>query len=350
MSDSEIHDADRLSPEEVNKRADEMLVILDEISDPLERDETKNMLMGVHEVDPDTRLQVRLENDGQFVAEGEPPADDTARAEEEKAEAEPEPAKDEKAEPDELAALREQLAARDRQIAELQGKVSVVNSEENLTETADKAVEEMARNIELKEAEYEKKVQEHRDYYGDEPADALKNTYDELVKVQKEAMESKWQSVYDNAKKELEQQNAGYSRLMDDIRDIPELKEWMRMAQEENRPHMWGMAEQMDLILQQDDNWKGKPDKERFAEVARRVKIASGAQSGTPAPDNDKTTEQKIAEVIGDDVRPKPAPESLSDLPGGVENNELNSLADISMSKLSTLSLSDLDKIGEQLE
>ena len=354
MTDTETLD---LTPAEVEEKADEMTLILDQIEDEQEREEAKQMLMDTHGVDPDTRLAITDakpdETETETETSGEVQSAKESAAAESKADSGTEKvAETEKGEANdpELEALKQQLAEATARITELEsGSENVDDS--LFQERADEAMAEEVAALAAEREEALAKIETYRENYGDEAADELARTMEEKFEAKEHALDVAWQDIYDAEKAEHDDQVRASSQIMQDINQVPELKQWYDDAAQNNKPRMWDLAANVDRYLQEDDAWKGKTQVERFQEVVNRVKIASGEQSGTPpTPKETKSTKQAIDEAISKDASKVDQPQTLSDLPGSISGDSINSLNDISMSNLAALSVDDLMKMGEQLQ
>lgn len=89
-----------------------------------------------------------------------------------------------------------------------------------------------------------------------------------------------------------------------------DIKAWRK-----DRPDLFATAVAIDDVLFKDKAWEGKPPSERFAEAARRTRIAAGLETPAPIVDpQQKAVEDAIAAAERAQQR---APASHSDIPGG---------------------------------
>ena len=349
-----------LTAEQIEERADEMLMILDNIDDEQERIEAKQMLMDTHGVDPDTRLAITDHNEEAKPETETQPEDQTkdSQANEPDATSDAD-SKSETTSPDagestdpQLEALRQELAAANSRISELENTQNTPVDDTAFRQKADEVVAQQIADLAAERETAKSKIESYRENYGDEAADELTRTMDESFELKEHAIDVAWQDIYDAEKEAHDTEIRASSLLMTDINQVPELKTWYEDASNNNKPRMWDLAANMDQFLRQDDAWKDKPQVERFKEVVNRVKIASGEQSGPPPTPQvpEKSTSQAIDEAISKDANKSTNPSTLSDLPGSITSETINDLTDISMSKLAALSVDDLMKMGEQLQ
>ena len=336
-----------LTAEQVEERADEMLLILDNIEDEQERAEAKQMLVDIHGVDPDTRLAVADHNEEAKPETGTEPEEGNADSKGQTAGPDPGGSAD-----PQLEALRQELAAANSRISELENARNTPVDDTAFRQKADETVARQIADLAAERETARARIESYRENYGDEAAEELTRAMDESFELKEHAIDVDWQDIYDAEKEAHDSEVRASSLIMTDINQVPELKGWYEDASSNNKPRMWDLAANMDQFLRQDDAWKDKPQVERFREVVNRVKTASGEQSGPPPTQKvpEKPTSQAIDEAISKDAGKSASPSTLSDLPGSITSETINSLADVSMSNLAALSVDDLMKMGEQLQ
>ncbi|EFP3676667.1 hypothetical protein HPX80_000023 [Salmonella enterica] len=97
------------------------------------------------------------------------------------------------------------------------------------------------------------------------------------------------------------------------LSSVPDLVEW-----NQSDPDKFAVAAHIDEKLQNDPAWKGKPLTERFAEAARRTRIAFGEAPPEPVVEQDKN--QKVLAAAADKVAKADAAAALPDSPSDVGN------------------------------
>lgn len=105
----------------------------------------------------------------------------------------------------------------------------------------------------------------------------------------------------------------GNSAAVTALNATPDLAEWQR-----SDPDKFAVAVHLDEKLQNDPAWKGKPLTERFAEVARRTRIAFGETPPESVVEQDKN--QKVLAAAADKVAKADAAAALPDSPSDVGN------------------------------
>lgn len=104
------------------------------------------------------------------------------------------------------------------------------------------------------------------------------------------------------------------------LNSVPDLVEW-----NQSDPDKLAVAAHIDEKLQNDPAWKGKPMAERFAEAARRTRIAFGEAPPEPVVEQDNN--QKVLAAAADKVAKADTaaalPDSPSDLGSSVETTDL---------------------------
>jgi len=109
---------------------------------------------------------------------------------------------------------------------------------------------------------------------------------------------------------------------MTDIRAVPELNQWYLDAtaaaagDKTKSSAQYEYATQMDKMLQSHPVWKTRPQGERFAEVAKRVKADLGIQSGS-LESQDGDPGKEIDDAIRKQGGGEGLPGTMSDLDGG---------------------------------
>jgi hypothetical protein len=123
-------------------------------------------------------------------------------------------------------------------------------------------------------------------------------------------------------------------QTQEDIDSTPDLLAWQHSPDQT----AFRMAVAEDAKLQNHPKWKGKPQAERFAEVARRVKAEfSEADPPTPTPQPPPKPKANVDEAIANAQRIKPR--SLSDIGGGGESTTV----DDSLGRYSRMSDEDIE-------
>ena len=113
---------------------------------------------------------------------------------------------------------------------------------------------------------------------------------------------------------------ASYDPTVQELIDsVPDLLAWQYdpMAQDK-----FARAIEYDRALQADPDWRGKPMSERFAEAAKRTKVAFGAApiaTPTPSASAQAAPQKDPAAVIAD--APSIGPKGISDFRGGAPAN-----------------------------
>ena len=316
----------QFTEEEIQDKSDEMLAILENFDDEEERERAKQELMETYGIDPDTRLAVESEETGK--------QEDLVEAEAEAGQKEEGQAEEKELTPEEQ--LQAQIAEQAQRIAELETnlKLNSEESDQKMRSEADEKLRERNESLTKEEEEVEAKLKEFEEQYGEEAAEDFKKALMDSIKVKKDAIEKDWQHEYDQAKQRQEAEAQGESALQADINKVPELSEWQR----DEKPQMWMMAVAVDEHLKANEEWRDKPQVERFEEVVKRVKIASGLQSGTQSEGNGKAnTREQIESLVKQEAKSS-MPQSLSDLPGGSEPDKVGELSeDVSINDLMSM-------------
>ncbi|WP_237120400.1 hypothetical protein [Salmonella enterica] len=94
---------------------------------------------------------------------------------------------------------------------------------------------------------------------------------------------------------------------------VPDLVDWQR-----SDPDKFAVAIHLDEKLQTDPAWKDKPLTERFAEVARRTRVAYGEAPPETVAEQDKN--RKVLAAAADKVAKADAAAALPDSPSDVGN------------------------------
>lgn len=128
-------------------------------------------------------------------------------------------------------------------------------------------------------------------------------------------LQARIQEVQPQRETETQGNSAGVVAL----NSVPDLVEW-----NQSDPDKIAVAAHIDEKLQNDPAWKGKPMAERFAEAARRTRIAFGEAPPESVVEQDN---QKVLAAAADKVAKADAaaalPDSPSDLGSSVETTDL---------------------------
>ena len=168
---------------------------------------------------------------------------------------------------------------------ELQGKIDEVNR--------------------LNEAD-DKKLRDFEEEHGEDAAKVLR----ESIEANKQARQAELDRWRDDevAKKtgHAERQLSAAEQIQADVDAVPELKTWQADSVAANAGDTsksaapFQLAVSIDKALRENDAWKGKPQRERFAEVVKMVKASGSApSSGSPsAQEKSKETDEEIARKL----------------------------------------------------
>lgn len=99
-----------------------------------------------------------------------------------------------------------------------------------------------------------------------------------------------------------------------DIDTVPDLAAWQR---DPAKTEAWSLAVSIDKALQLSPKWKGKPQAERFAEVANRVRSELGLEPAKPTGDPKPPAKADAKTKVATPPQQKAPLTSLSDIPGG---------------------------------
>ncbi|MDF0750286.1 hypothetical protein NLU14_08590 [Marinobacter sp. 71-i] len=198
-------------------------------------------------------------------------------------------------------------------------------------------------------------LEAYREEFGDEAAEAEKARREQLhemretqKRLEKELTDNRtWREQQEAKAKETAQQEA--DRLQNEVNEaidsIPELSKWMN-----DEDPMWDAAVALDNRLQKDPAFKDYSLKDRFETVVQRL---TGKQ---PAPktteDLEKAADEKLA---AKEAATRTAPNSLSDLPGGMpadqaESDTLERMTPSQLeAKLAKMSQSEIDEYLSRL-
>lgn len=249
-----------------------------------------------------------------------------------------------------LEAERERVRKLNRELEELRAERERIEEERKQQEQA------TTQDDPGKSAEKDTfDLEAYREEFGDEAAEAEKARREQLhemretqKRLEKELESNRaWREQQEAKAKETAQQEA--DRLQNEVNEaidsIPELSAWMN----EGDP-MWDAAVALDNRLQNDPAFKDYTLKERFETVVERL---TGKQ---PAPktteDLEKAADEKLA---AKEAATRTAPNSLSDLPGGMpadqaESDTLERMTPSQLeAKLAKMSQSEIDEYLSRL-
>lgn len=160
-------------------------------------------------------------------------------------------------------------------------------------------------------------LEAYRDEFGDEAAQAEQSRRQQLQqlresqqRLEKELADNKvWRAKQEQSERQREQQAQDVltNEINEAIDSIPELSTWRN-----DEDPMWDAAVALDNRLMNDPAFKDVSIRERFETVVQRL---TGKPSDKQSPSLEEDVEQKLAEK---EKAARSAPNSLSDLPGGV--------------------------------
>lgn len=341
--------------------------------DETERENAKAVMYELMGIDPETRLPIG------FKAEPEPEEDPDKGDDADEAD----PTKDaggagdgtgtdtEPSEADkELERLRAEIAERDGRIAELSAKQQAADSEDDIRAKVEERLAGERTQLDEFRAKDDAAVQKAIDEYGEDVGKHMRQMADDAHKLREDTFAAKLDEEVDRAKAAAETELTQQARTDADIATVPDLQKWYDAAKGGDRS-MWSIAHGVDATLMKDPEWMGKPQAERFAEVAVRVNKMVGAITADPDTDpnkggdkgGDKGTDanagKKTAEQIQAEIARKAAgqkkdatgvtgPGSLGDIGSGDAKGDLLSrLDEMDATEIAGLNLSaeQVDKI-----
>lgn len=197
-------------------------------------------------------------------------------------------------------------------------------------------------------------LEAYREEFGDEAAEAEKARREQLQemrdtqkRLEKELESNRtWREQQEAKAKETAQQEE--DRLQNEVNEaidsIPELSKWMN-----DEDPMWDAAVALDNRLQKDPAFKDYTLKQRFETVVERL---TGKQPAPKTKDLEKDVDEKLA---AEEAAARSAPNSLSDLPGGMpadqaESDTLERMTPSQLeAKLAKMSQSEIDEYLSRL-
>ncbi|MGF1727066.1 hypothetical protein [Photobacterium nomapromontoriensis] len=147
--------------------------------------------------------------------------------------------------------LRQQIAEMQKQGSELQNTTRLLEIRDKQLEKLGVAPEDLPENLNVT----------------DQQMDDLKENYPELAPF----IQSLMAKVSTIPQSQPQAAESAANPVLDDIKANADLNGWM-----EEKGDKWRLALDIDDRLLTDPQWQGKPQTERFAEVARRTKAAFG--------------------------------------------------------------------------
>ena len=328
--------------------------------DETERDNAKAVMYDLMGIDPVTRLPV----DYKVEPEPDPEPGKTADSPDPSKQAgtgdDPPPDADPNA--DELARLRTEIAERDSRLAELEAKSQADASTDDLRREIETRLAGDRAALDALRVKDDANVQSAIDEYGEDVGKRMRTIVDDAHALREDNWKTRVDEEVERARAATETQLTAQARLDQDIAAVPDLKTWHDQAKGGDLS-MWKIAEGVDSRLSKDPEWLGRPQSERFAEVAQRVNKMVGAvaapesapgKTDPPPADPSKKTDKQIEAEIARHKSGKPAalpaPSSLSDLAGGggaIEGDLLSRLGEMDATEIAGLNLSAeaVDKI-----
>ena len=363
--------------------------VLDEIEDPDEREAARLTLQGIHGVDLDTGVEIdddpggaKPEEDPPKPADAKPDADeggkkDAAEGDDEtgkkpEGEADPEDGKPKDGE-DDPSGKKDEPSIEDLQkrVRELEGENATLQGKLTVAESGDEIEAEARKNLSARHLteiaaanKFEETIKSAEEEHGPEVAKIMRDQHTAHMTTIKAGHEREVKVEVDRIRAERTEAATEASQTDQLIGQFPDLVAWKAEYnglpnEEAQSKSTWAMAVRLDDALRGSPAWSDKSQHDRFEEVVRLVKSATGAapapapadtpKDGEDDPSGKKPEGGKDADDIQKQIEREAAkktrtddgPGSLSDLPSGDVPSDFGD-------KLENMSLLELEEAFDQ--